>query len=133
MLRVEEFYTHNIKVWVDGREKGDSLGWHGGPSWSDIHIPSRALSRVGGLQFSKITMTGGGHSTGLYVQTLPVFNENKELKDVHIALSNVGWTDWYAYVAGKKGKSSGRQLLAYPNYHPSTTLMPIIKAPAKAE
>ncbi|KAJ9425867.1 hypothetical protein QL093DRAFT_2575451 [Fusarium oxysporum] len=133
MLRVEEIYTHNIKVWVDGREKGDSLGWHGGPSWNDIHIPSRSLSRVGGLQFSKITMTGGGHSAGLYVQTLPVFDENKELKDLHIALSNVGWTDWYAYVAGKKGRSSGRQLLAYPNYRPSTTLMPLNKTPAKTE
>ncbi|EGU86517.1 hypothetical protein FOQG_12853 [Fusarium oxysporum f. sp. raphani 54005] len=133
MLRVEEIYTHNIKVWVDGREKGDSLGWHGGPSWNDIHIPSRSLSRVGGLQFSKITMTGGGHSAGLYVQTLPVFDEKKELKDLHIALSNVGWTDWYAYVAGKKGRSSGRQLLAYPNYRPSTTLMPLNKTPAKTE
>ncbi|WKT54451.1 hypothetical protein QSH57_005035 [Fusarium oxysporum f. sp. vasinfectum] len=78
-------------------------------------------------------MTGGGHSSGLYIQTLPVFDENKELKDLHIALSNVGWVDWYAYVAGKKGPSSGRQLLAYPNYRPSTTLMPLNKTPAKTE
>ncbi|KAH0421235.1 hypothetical protein CcaCcLH18_13555 [Colletotrichum camelliae] len=132
MLRVEEVYTHNVNIWVDDRGKGDSMGWSGGPGWNDIWIPSRALSRVGGLQFSNIRMSGTGHSSGLYVQTLPVFNDKGELEDINLALSNKGWTDWYAYTVGKKGKSSGRQLLAYPNYNPSTTLMPVNKAPPKA-
>ncbi|KAF4502470.1 hypothetical protein FAGAP_1285 [Fusarium agapanthi] len=65
--------------------------------------------------------------------TAGVFDGNKELKDLHITLSNVGWTDWYAYVAGKKGPSSGRQLLAYPNYCPTTTLMLLNKTPPKTE
>ncbi|KAK2738855.1 hypothetical protein CKAH01_18736 [Colletotrichum kahawae] len=132
MLRVEEVYTHHINVWVDDRAKGDSMGWSGGPGWDDIKILSRALTRVEGLQFSNIKMTGNGHYAGLYVQTLPVFDGNGELKDINLALSNRGWAHWYAYTVGKKGKSSGRHLLAYPKYSPSTTLMPVNKAPPKA-
>lgn len=131
MLRVEEIYTHTINIWVDDRGAQDSMGWSGGPGWNDIYIPQRALSRVGGLQFSNIGMSGTGYSKGLWIQTLPVFDDKKELKDVHLALSNNGWTNWYAYTVGKKEKSSGRQLLAYPNYNPSTTLMPANKAPPK--
>ena len=79
-------------------------------------------------------MSGTGYSDGLYIQTLPVFDENKVFKDMHVALSNVDWGDWYAYTVRKKGKSlRGRQLLAYPRYNPSATLMPLSKTPDKAE
>ncbi|KAF4993381.1 hypothetical protein FGRMN_6531 [Fusarium graminum] len=105
MLRAEEAYTHTIDIWVD--DQGNN---------------------------------------GLYIQALPVFekangNENekdkkeqKEIKDLHIALSNVGWGDWYAYTTGKKGKGlGGQQLVAYPNYCPSTTLMSLISNFGAAE
>lgn len=133
MLRVEEVYTHNINIWADGRGQVNSMSWSGGPGWDDIRIPSRALNRVGGLQFYNFSMSGTGHSSGLYVQTLPVFNDKKELEDIHLALSNKGWKDWYAYTVGQKGKSSGRHLFAYPSYKPSTTIMPFNKAPPKAQ
>ncbi|KAJ0380841.1 hypothetical protein COL26b_000681 [Colletotrichum chrysophilum] len=133
MLRVEKVYTHNINIWADGRGQVNSMSWSGGPGWDDIRIPSRALRRVGGLQFYNFSMSGTGHSSGLYVQTLPVFNDKKELEDIHIALSNKGWKDWYAYTVGQKGKSSGRHLFAYPSYKPSTTIMPVNKAPPKAQ
>ncbi|KAF5672293.1 hypothetical protein FHETE_3791 [Fusarium heterosporum] len=134
MLRAEEVYTHTIDIWVDDRCQEDSMGWSGGDGWEQIRIPSHALSRVEGLQFSGISMSGTGHSAGLYLQALPVFDERKEIKDLHIALSNAGWGDWYAYTVGRKDKGSGdRHLVAYPKYRPMATLMPLIDNSGKAE
>ncbi|QPC76892.1 hypothetical protein HYE68_007644 [Fusarium pseudograminearum] len=124
MLRVEEVYRRSINVWVDGRKKGDSMGWSGGPGWNQIHVPDKSLRSVQGLQFHNIRTPGGGSTQHLYIQTLPVFDKEKKLKDLHIALSNSGWEDWYAYVVGEKGESQGTDLLAYPGFRPSITLMP---------
>ncbi|KAF5229660.1 hypothetical protein FAUST_10297 [Fusarium austroamericanum] len=124
LLKVEEVYRHSINVWVDGRKKGDSMGWSGGPGWNQIHVPETSLRSVRKLQFYNMRTSGVGGTQHLYIQTLPIFDKEKKLKDLHIALSNGGWEDWYAYVVGKKGESQGTKLLAYPGYQPSVTLMP---------
>jgi hypothetical protein len=123
LIRVEEVFNHNVRVWIDNRGKGDSLGWSGGPGWNEILVPSRTLARVEGLQFSKIAMSGTGFSSSLYVQALPVLDEKGEFKDLHLALSNTGWQDWYAYVVGGKSRPSGRELLAWPAWEYAATLM----------
>jgi hypothetical protein len=123
-LKVRKVYSRKIQLWNANNGGNQEVSWSGGPGWGDIWIGSRELSKVDGLQYSKVAMSGGGASNRVYFQVLPQV-ESGELKDLHIAISNVGWKDWYAYVpdysAGKK--VDGTEHLAWRAWEPRVTLL----------
>ncbi|KAA8893230.1 hypothetical protein FN846DRAFT_963280 [Sphaerosporella brunnea] len=98
-LKVKRVYERNVKLYLNDESKKDSLTWDG-PAWGELWVGANDLRDVGALQFNPIIMSGSGYSKSLYLQVLPVFNADKKLTNMHLALSNKGWTDWYAYPGG---------------------------------
>lgn len=129
MLQVQELGERqlvNNDIWEDSVVVPPNLGidqprrflhWHGSESWGDIHISSDDLANVKGLQF---------HDGHLFIQTLPVQNENHQISDVHVALSYSGWNDWYAYIHGEMvNQTKECEYLAWPAWTPAATFMPL--------
>lgn len=128
LLEVEEVYSHNLTFWVDWVGNKHNIGWTGGPGWDDIWIANESLRYMDGLKFNPIQMSGSGHSDSIYLVTLPVFKgkgNDKEIDKLHIALSCSGWVDWYAYLTGEEGPSHRTQLMAWPAYDVTPTLVAI--------
>ncbi|KAM3078260.1 hypothetical protein ACMFMG_002445 [Clarireedia jacksonii] len=123
-LRVKQVYSRKINLWNANNGGSHEVTWYGGPGWDEIHVPSRALRGVEGLQFSDIRMTGGGASNRIYIQALPQFSGDK-LEYLHLAISNVGWKDWYAYIPPNSvgDKVDRQEVIPWRQYKPTPTLM----------
>ncbi|KAM3081303.1 hypothetical protein ACMFMG_004771 [Clarireedia jacksonii] len=82
------------------------------------------MSRVKGLVFDRLPSTGPGVSKNIQLAALPQM-ENGELKDLHLAVSNKNWIDWYAYIPdfSKGRKMDGEEIMAWTAHEPMVTLM----------
>lgn len=104
-LRMERVYENSVHLYLNDKGRDNSLIWRDCESSSQAD-PSE-LIYVGPLQFHPISMTGTGHSSSLYLQTLPVFSAEKNLLYLHLLLSCKGWTSWYTYNGGTVRYNSG--------------------------
>lgn len=128
LLEVEEVYSHDLKFWVENTGGKHNIGWSGGPAWENIWIANESLRYMDGLKFHPIQMSGSGHSDSIHLVTLPVFKgkgNDKDIDKLHVALSCNDWVDWYAYVTGEEGPSHRTQLMAWPAFSATPTLVAI--------
>ena len=87
--------------------------WHSGPSWDAVHVPDSQLRRVDKLV----------HREGIYYQLLPVL-KNGQIDGLHVAISQPGWQDWYAFTNGTGiHEVLGPETKAWESIQPVATLI----------
>lgn len=96
--------------------RSGNLHWGGSQTWGELLIPPSNFDDVKGFQFQ---------SGSLWTQVLPLLNEKHEIKDMHIALSNSGWVNWYAYLNGEIHESHDRKTMPWIAWKPLSTFMTI--------
>lgn len=130
LIRVEEVYSHSIRLEMDNRGTSKSLHWTAEQDWSQVEVPHQHLSEVKGLQFPPVVpMSGDSQVTKLWIQTLPVLDKHHEICDLHIAVSSTGWSNWYAYTEAHRGTSKGREIVAWPAHQPAMAFIEVGQKP----
>lgn len=103
-LRVKRVFERSVHLHLNYLCLPDSLTWDKGSwTWDELRVAPSSLHQVKHLQFHPITMEGNGHSSSLYLQTLPIFHDGK-LEDLHLVVSCKGWKNWYVYNGGTRRK-----------------------------
>lgn len=126
LIKLEEVYSHPIRLEVDNKGSPQSLTWTRDEDWAQLKVPYLHLVEVAGLQFQPIVpMSGENQVTKLWIQTLPVLDKEGEICDLHIALSLTGWPHWFAYTGGNKGETKSQELVAWPALHPVVAFIEI--------
>jgi hypothetical protein len=145
-LKVKPVYSRRIRLWNNNIKGKHQIMWDN-DFWASylpvalasqpslplaaqpylalatLTVSNRTLDRVKDLQFSNIAMSGDGASGNIRFQVLPVLDEDsKELKDLHIAFSNVGDETWFVY---NPKDSYGIELeepeiVAWPDWEPKS-------------
>ncbi|TGO43746.1 hypothetical protein BCON_0954g00010 [Botryotinia convoluta] len=124
-LKVKPIFSRKIVLWNANKDEGYDVWWSGGPDWDDIRVLDKDVHRVEGLQFSNVPTSGPGPSNNIYFQVLPQLDTDKKIQDLHIAISNKNWKDWFAYIPDYSYNIplEGTQVLTWRSWAPQVTLM----------
>ncbi|KAL4745511.1 hypothetical protein BDW72DRAFT_53443 [Aspergillus terricola var. indicus] len=108
------WYRYWTKTGWDMQPKFEyETSWRSGPGWNTIHVPDSQLRRVDKLV----------HHGGIYYQLLPVL-KNGQLDGLHVAISQPGWQDWYAFTNGTgTPEVLGPETKAWEAIQPVATLL----------
>ncbi|RJE24498.1 hypothetical protein PHISCL_03190 [Aspergillus sclerotialis] len=121
-LKMEKVHEHAVDIRLNHHD----VTWPGlDDVEKDIEINDRDLSRVHGLQFRDIQMSGSGSSNYLQVQALPVVNDKKDITQLHLVLSHTTWRPWVPYLKGIEKSVEQETVLSYPAWGVVGSIIPL--------